>query len=77
MMLCALWIVAFTNTDEYDYFILDQVSFPIPILKSINSKILFYCHYPDKLLSTNRKSFIMKAYRYLLDKLEEYTTGMA
>jgi len=62
---------------EYDYFILDQVSFPIPILKLSNSKIFFYCHYPDKLLSTQRSSFIMKFYRYFLDLMEELTTGMA
>ena len=40
-------------------------------------KILFYCHFPDKLLSTNRGSIVMKVYRFFLDYAEEITTGMA
>ena len=43
----------------------------------VNSKVLFYCHYPDKLLSTNRGSLIMRSYRLILDTVEELTTGMA
>ncbi len=38
---------------------------------------MFYCHYPDKLLSTKRDFIFMKIYRYFLDYLEEMTTGMA
>ena len=76
MLLCALWVITFMG-NEYDYFILDQVSFPIPILKVRNMKVLFYCHYPDKLLSTKRGSIIMRVYRWFLDLMEEYTTGMA
>lgn len=76
MVLCALYVVTFRSS-EFDYFILDQVSFPIPILKLVNSKVLFYCHYPDKLLSTKRSSVVMRFYRYFLDLFEELTTGMA
>ena len=76
MLLCALWVIIFAGS-EYDYFILDQVSFPIPILKLRNSRVLFYCHHPDKLLSTQRSSMIMQAYRFVLDYVEEITTGMA
>ena len=76
MLLLAIWVVLFVAGD-YDYFILDQVSFPIPILKLRNSKIMFYCHFPDKLLNTNRGSIVMRAYRYFLDYAEEITTGMA
>ena len=76
MLLCAIWVVV-NMGNEYDYFILDQVSFPIPILKWWNPKVLFYCHFPDKLLSTNRGSIIMKIYRFFLDLAEEITTGMA
>ena len=76
MLLCAIWVTLFTG-NEYDYFILDQVSFPIPILKLRNSKVMFYCHHPDKLLSTNRSSILMKIYRFILDFIEEITTGMA
>ena len=75
MVLCALWVVLFAG--HKDYYILDQVSLPIPILRCRNRKVLFYCHFPDKLLSTNRGSLVMKVYRFFLDNLEEITTGMA
>ena len=77
MMLCAMWII-FWAEEEYDYFILDQVSTPIPLLRLFyHHKIMFYCHHPDKLLCTNRGSFIMKFYRYFLDLAEELTTSFA
>ena len=75
MFLCALWVVLFAGV--FDYYVLDQVSLPIPLLKCRNRKVLFYCHHPDKLLSTNRSSLIMKVYRLVLDTLEEVTTSMA
>jgi alpha-1,3/alpha-1,6-mannosyltransferase len=53
------------------------VSFPIPLLRLRNRNVLFYCHYPDKLLSTERTSFIKRAYRVVLDFVEEVTTGCA
>lgn len=39
-------------------------------------KVLFYCHFPDQLL-TQRKSALKKLYRAPIDWLEERTTGMA
>ena len=74
--MCALWVVIFMG-NEYECFILDQVSFPIPLLKLRNRKVMFYCHHPDKLLSTSRESWVMKLYRFFLDYIEEITTGMA
>ncbi|KGL81113.1 Alpha-1,3/1,6-mannosyltransferase ALG2, partial [Tinamus guttatus] len=54
------------------------VSACIPILRLARSrkKVLFYCHFPDQLL-TKRESFLKRLYRIPLDWLEEYTTGMA
>ena len=40
-------------------------------------KVVFYCHYPDQLLSTKRDSVVKRLYRLPLDWLEEWTTGMA
>lgn len=37
--------------------------------------MLFYCHFPDKLLCVDRRSFIKRLYRWPLDWLEEITTG--
>lgn len=75
MLMCAIYVVLFAGS--FSCYVIDQVSFPIPILRCRNRNVLFYCHYPDKLLSTNRQSCMMKIYRSLLDFLEEITTGMA
>ncbi|NWX90574.1 ALG2 mannosyltransferase, partial [Nothoprocta pentlandii] len=55
-----------------------QVSACIPILRLAGRrrKVLFYCHFPDQLL-TKRESFLKRLYRIPLDWLEEVTTGMA
>lgn len=55
-----------------------QVSACIPVLRLARTrkKVLFYCHFPDQLL-TKRESFMKSLYRAPLDWLEEYTTGMA
>lgn len=39
-------------------------------------KVLFYCHFPDQLL-TERRSLLKRLYRAPIDRLEEFTTGMA
>lgn len=61
---------------KFDVIICDQISACIPILRLTGAKILFYCHFPDQLL-TERKSFLKRAYRWPIDKVEELTTGMA
>jgi alpha-1,3/alpha-1,6-mannosyltransferase len=63
---------------KFDIFVCDQISICIPFLRflSPDTKILFYCHFPDQLLS-KRTSFIKKLYRMPFDLLEQVTTGMA
>lgn len=65
-----------------DVFIVDQVSIPNPVLRLLTAKpVLFYCHFPDKLLCTERGSgpgsWWKKIYRVVVDQLEERTTGFA
>ncbi|XP_070583889.1 alpha-1,3/1,6-mannosyltransferase ALG2 [Erythrolamprus reginae] len=83
--LCAvlrmIWLalhVLLLSGEEFDVFVCDQVSACIPILRLARTpkKVLFYCHFPDQLL-TQRKSVLKHFYRAPLDWLEEYTTGMA
>jgi glycosyltransferase involved in cell wall biosynthesis len=57
--------------------IIDGVSAPIPILKIANFSTLFYCHFPDKLLCTERSSLLKRVYRFFIDDLEELTTSCA
>jgi alpha-1,3/alpha-1,6-mannosyltransferase len=72
---CHLLIQSFRG-DRYDVFIVDQVSASIPILRMTGTKILFYCHFPDKLL-TKRQTLLKTLYRLPVDLLEELTTKMA
>ncbi|KAJ8004950.1 hypothetical protein DPEC_G00141600 [Dallia pectoralis] len=77
MVYVALYLVFFSGV-EYDVVFCDQVSVCIPVLRLSRQrkKVLFYCHFPDQLL-TQRGSALKKLYRAPIDKLEELTTGMA
>lgn len=63
---------------SYDVVIADQVAVVVPIVKLLipRTRVLFYCHFPDLLL-TKRESALKKIYRAPLDFLEEVTTGAA
>ena len=75
MIYIALYLVFFSKK-TYDVIICDQISACIPILKWSGAKILFYCHFPDQLLTT-RTSWLKTLYRWPIDSLEEWTTGKA
>lgn len=61
---------------KYDLIIVDQISAGLPVLRLTGAKILFYCHFPDKLL-TRRSNILKRIYRFGFDWFEEITTGMA
>ena len=75
MVYVALYLVFFSKK-EFDIIICDQISAAVPILRLSGKKVVFYCHFPDMLL-TQRKSLLKRLYRAPLDWLEEKTTGMA
>ena len=76
-MIYAAFYLVFLSGFQYDLVFCDQISACIPILRWFSSsKILFYCHFPDMLL-TKRQNFLKKIYRAPIDWLEEKTTGMA
>ena len=75
MIFAAIYVVFFSKL-EFDLIFCDQISACIPILKLSKKKVIFYCHFPDQLL-TERKTFIKKLYRYPIDWFEELTTGLA
>ena len=75
MIYVSLYVALFCPVP--DVIVCDQVSACIPVLRLLCSKktrVLFYCHFPDMLL-TQRKSWMKRFYRAPLDWLEEYTTG--
>lgn len=62
--------------NHYDVIISDQLSVSIPLLRLTGARILFYCHFPDKMLS-NRTSLLKQLYRVPVDWVEEQTTSRA
>ncbi|XP_050400955.1 alpha-1,3/1,6-mannosyltransferase ALG2 [Patella vulgata] len=77
MIFAAFYLVFISDlSKDVDLIFCDQISACIPLLKFSKAKILFYCHFPDMLL-TQRTSFLKKLYRRPIDWLEEKTTGMA
>eukprot|EP01132_Coremiostelium_polycephalum_P005505 gene5505-6859_t len=75
--LIAAFHLAFLSGEKYDVIFVDQISASVPILRWFTqSKILFYCHFPDKLL-TSRDSLIKRLYRVPIDWFEEVTTSYA
>ncbi|KAI7866236.1 alpha-1,3/1,6-mannosyltransferase ALG2 [Spinellus fusiger] len=83
-IVCAIlrqWYLAlfllFWDQQKYDVMMVDQLSACLPLLNWFGStRVVFYCHFPDKLL-TARDSKLKQLYRIPLDALEEWTTGMA
>lgn len=73
--------------EPFDVIVMDQLSTTIPILRWLgNNRVVFYCHFPDLLLSPNRinpdapqsfTSSVIGIYRRPIDLLEEASTGEA
>ena len=72
------------SAPTYDVYFVDQLSTCVPLLRAFGrTRVVFYCHFPDKLLSdgaydenqARRKGSLLKRlYRFPVDKLEEVTT---
>lgn len=75
MIYAAIYLVVFSDF-QFDLIFCDQISACIPFLRLSKAKILFYCHFPDLLL-TQKGSFMKSLYRAPINWLEEKTTGMA
>lgn len=75
------------SASKYDVFFVDQLSTCVPILRLLAGKrVVFYCHFPDKLLadgayvegkSGQQGSLLKRLYRMPMDWLEEVTTSQA
>jgi alpha-1,3/alpha-1,6-mannosyltransferase len=79
MVYAAFYITLFHSKQEkIDLIFCDLISLGIPILKMAkhSPKVLFYCHFPDQLL-TKKGGFFKNLYRMPLNYMEEKTTGTA
>ncbi|HXR35702.1 MAG TPA: glycosyltransferase, partial [Candidatus Binataceae bacterium] len=66
------------SPERFDVVFCDLVSHAIPVLRLLTSaRIIFYCHFPDRLLTPRRRAGWYQWYRAPIDRLEEVTTGMA
>jgi len=73
-----------TDASSYDVYFVDQLSTCIPALRFLARKrVVFYCHFPDKLLANGefvqgkmerRGGVLKRVYRFPMDWLEEVTT---
>lgn len=61
---------------SHEILIVDQLSTSIPLLR-LQYPILFYCHFPDKLLAKGREHWLKRLYRVPFDWIEEVSTGLA
>ncbi|KAF8564527.1 hypothetical protein P879_09530 [Paragonimus westermani] len=75
MLIAAVYLIC-TCEKKSDLVFVDQISAPLPVLYFFGFRTLFYCHFPDQLL-TDRKTCLKRLYRYPVDCLEEYCTGYA
>lgn len=79
MVYAAFYVALFQSKKEpIDVIFCDLISLGIPVLKFAkhSPKILFYCHFPDQLL-TKPGGILKSIYRMPLNYLEEKTTGSA
>lgn len=76
-----IWIYLTTELDTFepDAFVVDQLSAGLPLLRCLSpdTRILFYCHFPDLLLAQGRTSLIKRAYRIPFDFIEEWSMSFA
>ena len=70
-----VWVIL--NSKKYDLIVVDQISYTLPLLKLSKKKVLYYCHFPEKLLNDNKVNLLVKIYRFLFDKLEEFAITFA
>ncbi|XP_055641251.1 alpha-1,3/1,6-mannosyltransferase ALG2 [Toxorhynchites rutilus septentrionalis] len=79
MIYAAFYFTLFlSKREKYDVVFCDLISLGIPIFRMARSspKVLFYCHYPDQLLS-KPGGILKRYYRMPLNFLEEVTTAQA
>ncbi|KRX99387.1 Alpha-1,3/1,6-mannosyltransferase ALG2, partial [Trichinella pseudospiralis] len=76
MIWLGLFVLLFSKF-RFDVAFVDQISAVVPLLRLFSrAKIIFYCHFPDQLLS-ERSSLVKSFYRFPIDQLEDYSTSIA
>lgn len=74
------------DAPQYDVYFVDQLSTCVPFLRALgNTRVVFYCHFPDKLLANGEfvggklqkknMGLLKTVYRIPMDWWEELTTS--
>ena len=73
-LLYQIWVSGELSELKADVFFLDQLSAGVPLLRYLypSTRILFYCHFPDRLLVQNRKSWYRRIWRIPFDGIESW-----
>ena len=72
-----VFIIVVLDGRRFDVAVNDQLALINPLLKLVAKRVVFYGHFPDMLLCTDRKTHLKKAYRFAFDSLEKITTKTA
>lgn len=69
-----------SSYQKIDAVVLDQVAAPIMLLRALlprSTRLVYYCHFPDKLLAPSHRSFVRSMYRAPIDYAEETAMNLA
>jgi len=78
MVYLAIQVMRNAKLQQADVIVIDGLPSPIPFLLSSRLSILFYCHFPDKLLVRNKSSRLGQViYRRLVETIEDWTMPLA
>lgn len=75
LILATLYLLFYENKPDVTF--IDQISAPIILLRAFGYNTIFYCHFPDLLLTKNKNFLLKKLYRIPIDYIEQISTGMA
>lgn len=78
MIICSLWMILF-DYNNFDVVVMDRVSVTVPLFRLVGKKVIFYLHFPDKLLcyENQRKGILKNTYRFFMDLIEEFTLAFS
>lgn len=68
------FVLSFTKADLV---VVDQITFPIPLLRLFRNKVVYYCHFPEALLNDNKVTPLVRLYRLVMDSLEVFALRFA
>lgn len=78
-LIISIYVTSELTQLKPDAFIVDQLSAGLPFLRVLypETRILFYCHFPDLLLAQGRASWLKRAYRIPFDAIEQWSMSFA